>query len=255
MMGGTSVGDSGDAIRRNPVAAQASSRSSAPQRHTWEKYLTTSVSQWMGTTCAGSCTSTFSAVARRTQRHAQGRPDHAMKSDISAIQDFINSVSILVNVLTLAGTIGVMFYINGASSSVALRSRGLSWCALLHRRISRVARRQERKERCLRARRRADSIHVVQAFARKDYEDRGCVGKRISSKSGCRPRHRRRSCHRSSKSSSRSHVLVLATAGAPLAGRISPGVLIVFLLYLGQNVQADARFFEDDRHQSPSGGR
>ena len=58
-----------------------------------------------------------------------------MTSDISAIQDFINSalLGIIVNVLTLVGMVGVMLYINWRLTSVALSTRpsadAISFCS------------------------------------------------------------------------------------------------------------------------------
>ena len=40
-----------------------------------------------------------------------------------------------------------------------------------------------------------------------------------------------------------------------LAGELTAGALVVFLLYLGQDVQADARPVEDDRHGVEGGRR
>ena len=80
-----------------------------------EKYLTTRVAQWVAHDLRRS-------VYQHLQRLslADHRESHAgdlmmrMTSDISAIQDFITSalVGVIVNVLTIAGILGVMFYVN-----------------------------------------------------------------------------------------------------------------------------------------------
>src|SRR2546427_10339372 len=101
-----------------------------------------------------------------------------MTSDISAIQDFINSalLGILVNVLTLAGTIGVMFYISWRFTLVALSVTPVLFLVVhfYTRRIKKASRAVRKKEGEMLSGV-ADvltSIHVVQAFAREDYEDR-----------------------------------------------------------------------------------
>src|SRR5512132_4437903 len=88
-----------------------------------EKYLTTSVSQWVA------------HDLRRTLYHHIQRlslADHdaartgdlitRVTSDIEAVQDFINSalLGMLVNVTTLVGMIGVMFYLNWHFTLIAL---------------------------------------------------------------------------------------------------------------------------------------
>ena len=80
-----------------------------------EKYLTTSVSQWVAHDLRR-------LLYQRIQRlslaeHGESRTGDLITrvtSDIDAVQDFINSalLGIVINVLTLAGMLGVMFYIN-----------------------------------------------------------------------------------------------------------------------------------------------
>src|SRR5882762_4565366 len=81
----------------------------------WEKLLTTSVSQWVGHDLRRTLYQHIQrlSLAEHSATH-KGDLITRMTSDISAIQDFVNTalLGILVNVLTLAGTIGVMFYIN-----------------------------------------------------------------------------------------------------------------------------------------------
>jgi len=89
----------------------------------FEKYLTTSVSQWVA------------HDLRRTLYHHIQRlslADHdaartgdlitRVTSDIEAVQDFINSalLGMLVDVTTLVGMIGVMFYLNWHFTLIAL---------------------------------------------------------------------------------------------------------------------------------------
>src|SRR4029453_5464668 len=80
-----------------------------------EKYLTTSVAQWVAHDLRR-------MMYQRIQRlslaeHGETRTGDLLTrvtGDIDAIQDFINSalLGIVINLLTLGGMLGVMFYIN-----------------------------------------------------------------------------------------------------------------------------------------------
>ena len=97
-------------------------------------------------------------------------------SDIGAVQDFINSalLGMLVDVMTLVGMIGVMFYLHWRFTLIALSVAPVLFVVVYYytRRIknaSRAVRKQESKllsivEEVL------TSIRVVKAFAREDYE-------------------------------------------------------------------------------------
>ena len=88
-----------------------------------EKYLTTSVSQWV----AHDLRRTLYQHIQRLSlaEHDESRTGDLITrvtSDIDAVQDFINSalLGMLVNVLTLVGMIGVMFYLNWRFTLIAL---------------------------------------------------------------------------------------------------------------------------------------
>jgi len=96
------------------------------------------------------------------------------------------------------------------------------------------------------------SIHVVQAFAREDYEDRRFASEsRATVETGLQAR--------SIKAKLSPIVGVVVAVGTclvlgyggrlALAGELSAGVLIVFPAVSGEAVQADARSVEDDRHR------
>src|SRR5262249_11030096 len=144
-----------------------------------EKYLTTKVSQWVAHDLRR-------ALYQHIQRlslaeHNESRKGDLltrMTSDISSIQDFINSalLGIIVNLLTLGGMVGVMLYINWRLTIVALSTAPilLFVASVFSRRIKKASREVRKKESELLSGV-ADvlsSIHVVQAFAREDYEDR-----------------------------------------------------------------------------------
>jgi subfamily B ATP-binding cassette protein MsbA len=209
-----------------------------------EKYLTTRVSQWVGHDLR-------LAVYQHIQRLSLA--DHhgtrsgdlmtRMTSDISAIQDFINSalVGLVVNVLTLGGMLGVMFYINWRFTLLALSVVPVlfAFVYLYTRRIKAASRAVRKREGELLSGV-ADiltAIHVVQAFAREDYEERRFASEsRSTVEAGLQAR--------SVKARLSPIVGLVVAAGTcvllgyggrlALSGQISAGVLVVFLLYLSK---------------------
>jgi len=88
-----------------------------------EKYLTTSVSQWVTHDLRRTLYNHIQRLSLSEHDKAQtGDLITRVTSDISAIQDFINSalLGMLVNSLTLVGMIGVMLYINWRFTLIAL---------------------------------------------------------------------------------------------------------------------------------------
>jgi ATP-binding cassette, subfamily B, bacterial len=166
-----------------------------------------------------------------------------MTSDISAIQDFITSalVGILVNVLTIAGILGVMFYVNWRFTALALSVVPILFAVVYFytRRIKAASRAVRKREGELLSgvAEVLSSIHVVQAYAREDYEDRRFASEsRSNVEAGLMARSVK------AKLSPTVNVivavgtcLVLAYGGRlAIAGEISAGVLVVFLLYLNK---------------------
>ena len=209
-----------------------------------EKYLTTTVSQWVA-----------HDLRRTLYHHIQGfsllehgesrRGDLIARvtGDIDAVQDFISSalLGILVNVLTLAGMIGVMIYINWRFTLIALSVAPVLFVVayFYSRRIKKASRAVRKRESELLSgvAEVLASIHVVQAFAREDYEERRFDSdSRQSVEAGLQARSMK------AKLSPMVDVivavgtcLVLAVgARLALAGQLSDGVLVVFLLYLGK---------------------
>src|SRR5262245_39362755 len=80
-----------------------------------EKYLTTSVSQWVGHDMRRML---YQHIQRLSlAEHGKSRSGDLITritSDIEAVRDFINSalLGMLVNVMTLLGMVGVMFYLD-----------------------------------------------------------------------------------------------------------------------------------------------
>jgi ATP-binding cassette, subfamily B, bacterial len=209
-----------------------------------EKYLTTSVGQWV------------MHDLRRTLYHHIHRlslAEHDAKrtgdligrvtSDIEAIQDFVTTalLGILANVLTLAGIIGVMLYLNWRFTLISLSIAPLLFLVvyIFTRRIKKASRDLRKKESELVSivEEVFSSIRVVKAFAREDYEER---------------RFERQSLEnvemalvaRSIKMKLSPIVEIIVATGTclmlgygarlVLAGQLTVGALVVFLLYLGK---------------------
>src|SRR5512135_1558895 len=145
----------------------------------FDKYLTTSVSQWVG------------HDLRRTLYHHIQRLSLAehdktrtgdlitrVTTDIEVIQDFIDSalLGIIVNLMTLAGMIAVMFYLNWRFTLIALSVMPVLFVVVFRytRRIKKASRAVRKKEGDLLSvvEEVLTSIRVVKAFAREDYEEK-----------------------------------------------------------------------------------
>ena len=145
----------------------------------FEKYLTTSVSQWVAHDLRRLLYHQLQrlSLAEHNESRAGDLVSRVTK-DIDTVQDFINSslLGILINVLTLAGMIGVMFYMNWRFTLIALSVAPVLFIVVYFytRRIKKASRAVRKKESELLSgvADMLNSIHVVQAFAREDYEDR-----------------------------------------------------------------------------------
>ena len=210
----------------------------------WEKYLTTSVSQWIGHDLR---LLLYQQIQRLSlSEHSESRQGDLitrMTSDISSIQDLINGalVNLAVNLLTLIGMIGVMLWIDWKFTLIALSIAPVLFLVAYFytRRIKRASRAVRKKEGELLSgiSEVLSSIHVVQAFAREDYEDRRFASEsRQQVEAGLQAR--------STKAKLSPIVEVIVALGTSLvlgyggrqalAGQIGAGDLIVFLLYLGK---------------------
>jgi subfamily B ATP-binding cassette protein MsbA len=144
-----------------------------------EDYLTTSVGQWV-----------MHDLRRLLYYHIQrlslayhdqkrtGDLISRVTSDIDAIQSLVSSVllGMVVNVLTLAGMIGVMFYLNWRFTLIALSVSPVLFLVVYSftRRIKKASRAVRSKEGEVISvlQEVLSSIRVVQAFTREDYEQR-----------------------------------------------------------------------------------
>lgn len=209
-----------------------------------EKYLTTSVSQWVTHDLRRTLYNHIQRLSLAEHDKAQtGDLISRVTSDIGSIQDFINSalLGILVNSLTLVGMTGVMLYINWRFTLIALSIAPALFVVVytFTRRIKKASRAVRKKESELISvvQEVLSSVRVVKAFAREDFEvmrfesqSRDSVETALEA--------------RSIKAKLSPIVDVMVAIGTclvlgygarlALRGDLSAGVLIVFLLYLGK---------------------
>ena len=143
-----------------------------------EKYLTTSVGQWVMHDLRRAL---YHHIQRLSlayhDRKSTGDLISTVTADIDAIQDFISQalLGIVVNVLTLVGMLAVMFYIDWRFTLIALSVTPFLFIVVYtytHRikQASRALRKKEGEVVSVVAEV-LGSIRVVKAFAREDYEE------------------------------------------------------------------------------------
>ena len=209
-----------------------------------EKYLTTSVGQWV-----------MHDLRRILYHHIQrlslayhdqkrtGDLISTVTADIDSIQDFISQalLGMVVAVLTLVGMLGVMFYLNWRFTLIALSITPFLFIVVYTytRRIKQASRDLRKKEgevvsvvaEVL------NSIRVVKAFAREGYEEERLAQRSLENvETALRAR--------SLKAKLAPVVQVIVAVGTclvlwygtnlVLTGQITTGSLLVFLLYLGK---------------------
>jgi subfamily B ATP-binding cassette protein MsbA len=209
-----------------------------------EKFLTTSVAQWVAHDLRR-------MVYQRIQRLslAEHGASHTgdlltrVTSDIDAIQDFITSalLGIVTNILTLAGMLAVMFYMNWRFTLIGLSVAPFMFLFVYvyTKRIKKASRLVKKREGELMSEvaEKLTSIQVVQAFAREDYEDQKFDWQSQQSvAAGLRAR--------SMKARLSPVVDLLVAVGTCLVlgygarlvlnGAFSTGDLIIFIFYLGK---------------------
>jgi len=209
-----------------------------------ENYLTTSVGQWVMHDLRRS-------LYHHVQRLSLSYYDHQktgdlisrVTSDIDSIQDFISSalLGMLVDVLTLAGMLGVMFYLNVGFTLIALSVAPILFVSVYFftHRIKQAARevRKKQSEIISTVQEVFSSIRVVKAFGREDYEERRLEKESLSNVDAALRA-------RGMKALLSPVVEIIVAAGTcvvvwygarlVLTGGLSAGALIVFLLYLGK---------------------
>src|SRR5690349_18215483 len=209
-----------------------------------EKYLTTSVGQWL-------MHDLRRILYHHIQRLSLAYHDHkptgdlisTVTADIDSIQDFISQalLGMVVAVLTLVGMLGVMFYLNWRFTLIALSITPFLFIVVFTytRRIKQASRALRKKEgevvsvvaEVL------NSIRVVKAFAREDYEEERLAQRSLENVETALKA-------RSLKAKLAPVVQVIVAVGTclvlwygtnlVLTGQMTTGSLLVFLLYLGK---------------------
>lgn len=209
-----------------------------------EKYLTTSVGQWVMHDLRG-------VLYHHIQRLSLAYHDHkptgdlisTVTADIDSIQDFISQalLGIVVSVLTLFGMLLVMFYLNWRFTLIALSITPFLFLVVYtytHRikQASRALRKKEGEVVSVVAEV-LGSIRVVKAFAREDYEEARLAQQNLENvEIALRAR--------SLKAKLAPVVQVIVAVGTclvlwygvnlVLTEQMTSGSLLVFLLYLGK---------------------
>ena len=144
-----------------------------------EKYVTTSVGQWVTHDLRRTLYSHIQRLSLAYHDHKQtGDLISRVTSDIDAIQSFIVSglLDAMINSLTLVGMVGVMFYLNWRFTLIALSVAPVLFLVVFTytRRIKKASREVRKKEGEIVSvmQEVLSSIRVVKAFAREDYEQK-----------------------------------------------------------------------------------
>jgi ATP-binding cassette subfamily B protein len=209
-----------------------------------EKYLTTSVGQWVTYDLRRTIYSHIQKLSLAF--HDQKRTGDLISrvtSDIDAIQSFIAQglLGILINLITLIGMVAVMFYLSWQFTLIALSVAPILFIIVYTytRRIKKASRAVRKKEGEITSvvEEVLSSIRVVKAFGREDYEvkrleEQSLEGLEIALKA------------RSLKAKLTPIVDMIVAAGTclvlwfgaglVLAGSLSAGSLVVFIFYLGK---------------------
>ncbi len=209
-----------------------------------EKYVTTSVGQWIMHDLRRML---YSHIQRLSlvyhDRKRTGDLISTVTSDIDAIQSFIASglLGVLINMLTLVGMVAVMFYINWRFTLIAL-SVAPALAVVVYRytrRIKKASREVRRKEGEVVSviQEVLSSIRVVKAFAREDYEQRRLEQESLASVELALQA-------RTLKAKLAPIVEMIVACGTCLVlwygarmvlqGSLSPGSLSLFVAYLGK---------------------
>ena len=209
-----------------------------------EKYLTTSVGQWVMHDLRRVL---YHHIQRLSlayhDRKSTGDLISTVTADIDSIQDFISQalLGIVVNVLTLVGMLGVMFYLNWRFTLIALSVTPFLFGVvyIYTRRIKQASRALRKKEGEVVSvvAEVFSSMRVVKAFAREDYEEARLAQQSLENvEVALRAR--------SLKAKLAPAVQIIVAVGTclvlwygvnlVLTNQMTAGSLLVFLLYLGK---------------------
>ncbi len=209
-----------------------------------EKYLTTSVAQWVSYDLRLTIYAHIQKLSLAF--HDQKRTGDLISrvtDDIEAIQGFVMNglLGVLINVITLAGMITVMFYLNWKFTLIALSVVPVLFVMVYSytRRIKKASREVRKKEGEITSvvEEVLSSIRVVKAFAREDYEVQ-----RLEKESLEAVEIAMRARSLKAKLTPLVGIVVAVGTGLVLwfgarlvmTGSLSAGGLVVFILYLGK---------------------
>ena len=209
-----------------------------------EKYLTTSVGQWISYDLRRGVYSHIQKLSLAF--HDQERTGDLISrvtNDIDAIQSFITQglLGILINLINLLGMVAVMFYLDWRFTLIALSVAPVLFAVVYSytRRIKKASRAVRKKEGEITSvvEEVLSSIRVVKAFAREDYEVRRLEEESLE---GVELALRARGL----KAKLTPIVDVIVAVGSclvlwfgarlVLSGSLSAGSMVVFILYLGK---------------------
>jgi ATP-binding cassette, subfamily B, bacterial len=209
-----------------------------------EKYLTTSVGQWVSYDLRLIIYSHIQRLSLPFHDHKRtGDLISRVTDDIEAIQSFIMNglLGVLINAMTLFGMIAVMFYLNWKFTLIALSVFPVLFAMVYSytRRIKKASREVRKKEGEITSvvEEVLSSIRVVKAFAREDYEVQRLEQESLEAVDiALRAR--------SLKAKLTPLVGIVVAVGTALvlwfgarlvmAGALTAGALVVFILYLGK---------------------
>ena len=209
-----------------------------------ESYLTTKVGQWVMHDLRQIL---YHHIQRLSlsfyDRNKTGDLISRMTNDVDAVQSFVSSVllGLVVNIMTLLGMLVVMFYFNWHFTLIALSVAPILFLQVysLTRRIKQETRAVRKKESEIVSvvAETLSSIRVVKAFAREDYEERRLEKETLES---IELTLRARSI-KARLSPIVNVIMAIGTCvvlwyGARLVieGLLTPGAMVIFLLYLGK---------------------
>ena len=209
-----------------------------------EKYLTTSVAQWISYDLRLTIYAHIQKLSLAFHDNKRtGDLISRVTDDIEAIQSFIMNglLGVLINVMTLVGMVAVMFWLNWKFTLIALSVVPILFVMVYSytRRIKKAAREVRKKEGEITSvvQEVLSSIRVVKAFAREDYEVR-----RLEQESLEAVDIAMRARTLKAKLTPLVGIVVAVGTGLVLwfgarlvmSGALTAGSLVVFILYLGK---------------------
>jgi subfamily B ATP-binding cassette protein MsbA len=209
-----------------------------------DKYLTTSVGQWVTHDLRQRI---YTQVQRLSLAYHDQQPTgdliSRVTSDIDSIQSFIVSglLGVLVNAVTLVGMIVVLFYINWQFALIALAVVPPLFVIVYTytRRVKKASREVRKKEGSMISvvEEVVTSMRVVKAFAREDYEIKRFEGESLDAvEAALRARALKAKLVPIVNIITAIGTCAVLWFGARLAmeGHLTPGSMVVFVFYLGK---------------------